>query len=157
MTHLQARASVVLCLSCSVVIACVSCQKPTQTGIGTSNHDDYTEKYIIDISDPHITPANPSYELSKGADERITWINRSGSGMYVCANPTTNSPFAAYGWFVPPYVDNKTDRKSGKIHDGVNPPIGGVGYDFYSSSTFCTDPPSHLDQSRSTPRIIIKP
>jgi hypothetical protein len=98
-----------------------------------------------------LTSAAASCLLSKGADDRIVWVNKSRGDLYVCTDPK-KSPFEAYGWYVP----SQDQRKSGSIWTGVNPPPGKtVTFTLYTSSKPCGCPKPKRPRVRTNPKIII--
>jgi hypothetical protein len=131
----------VLCIVSSVIVVlCVFSQaNPTPAG-STGGGKAMVDKCKIDLASPQ------DCSLSKAADDRIIWINNSGSDMYVCFDPKSD-PFEGYAFYVPP----NDKRKSGKITDSTNP--SATPFTYSISATPC--PMAAPQIIRTNPKIII--
>jgi len=131
------------CLITAFVLFCVSCGNRPSTQGDTSNVN--ANKCVIELSG-----SLQRCDLSITADDRIVWKNSSASPLYACVDPS-QTPFDAYGWYVP---GNGGVRSSGKIRKDVVANVN-VQIQYYSSTQICVWPPP--SPIKSTPIIIIHP
>jgi hypothetical protein len=117
------------CLVAAIALFCVSCGNKSNP-IESDSSNVNNSKCVIELSG-----TLQQCDLSKNADDRIVWKNSSATGLYACVDPQ-NTPFQAYGWYVP---GNGAVRLSGKIRKDVA--ASSVGVVYYSSPEICVWPP----------------
>jgi hypothetical protein len=120
------RNMILFSLAAGVLVSCI--WHPSKSSFGDRTEAaPAVDKCKIDIA------VQPPCTLSKGADERIVWINNSNDPMLVCMDPS-NDPFDAFAWLVPA----NGQRKSGPILPNVNLPSGQtLDYEYWPSKTSC--------------------
>jgi hypothetical protein len=149
-----------LCSSIAVMALSISCGR-------TPVPQDKDNDGNLALGGCKVDLSNPPLEcpLSKWKRQRITWINPSTTkDYYACINPA-ESPFNAYGWFIPrSTAAKKSERDTDPVRQDVTPDDT-VLIRFWRSDTICgaapppplnSPPPNTPPAPLTSPHIIIK-
>ena len=130
-----------------VLMACASC-KPQPSGPMASA--DGFEKCKIRIDN---LSGDATCDVSKRHNDRVVWVNDSGSDLFVCADDPGRTVFDAYAWL----VRAGQRGRSGKIRDDFSTASGAADSVLYHvSGSPCSQMVSGLANTQTNPKIIIK-